>query len=277
MARTNNEEPDNLPATRPVRATEPYMNRVVNVLECLSQGICTITDIARQCRISASSTHKVLSALIGPDLVIYDPVNHRYYLGPTVNRLSSNPVTSHRFLIMVAKDEMSRLSSIFKESVTLDVMLGISFIPLHAIYSVNRMEFIEREVLRDSRLILPLGSVDKVLLSQLSNAKLGQTMKMVKPQIEAAKLKMDADSLKQLIEQIRQQGYAITHAEKNPDGYGISVPIQHYTTPAALTMFGPESSAENFNASMIQEMLRSAKHISDVIYETLHDSDKDIC
>ena len=55
------------------KTPESYISRVVNVLECLSQGTNSLTAIAKQCKISASSTHKILSTLVGPNLVIYDP------------------------------------------------------------------------------------------------------------------------------------------------------------------------------------------------------------
>jgi DNA-binding IclR family transcriptional regulator len=206
--------------------------------------------------------------LVGPNLVIYDPINHRYYLGPTVTRLASNAVTSHRFLIMIAKDEMSQLSSLFKESITLDAMIGISFVPLHAIYNVNHMEFIVGETVQESRPVIPLGN-DKILLSQLSSKKLLLAMKLVKQQIIDNHIVLDMEDLEKQLEKIRQQGYIISHKEKNPDGYVISVPIKHYSYPASITIFGPETHYKNITPSMIQEFVESGKRISSVLHKTL--------
>jgi DNA-binding IclR family transcriptional regulator len=74
------------------------------------------------------------------------------------------------------------------------------------------------------------------------------------------------------MEQIRQQGYIISVKEKNPDGFGISVPINHYLNPVSLTIFGPENHLGNITPSMIKEFVESAKRISSILHKTLYEN-----
>ena len=237
------------------------MTRVANVLTCVSQGTNNLTDIAKICNLSASTAHRLLAILTKAGFVIYDPTNHRYYLGTKVAQISSNPVTSHQYLIIAANPEMEQLAQAADETVTLSLMLGITYIPLHSICSSQRLLVLEDY--RGTRPVVPAGSTDLVLLSQLKDKELSQALKIGKIWLGPKNNKIqDAASWETQLARIREAGYAVTRGEKVPGGTGISVPVANYFCPVALTIIGPEYRLEPRLEALINKMIRSGKRLS---------------
>ena len=100
------------------------VSRAASVLVCLSNGFNKLTDIANQCNIGKSTAHRVLKTLEKPGFVVYNSIKHRYYLGPLISQLNSNPDTSHAFLIDYAREEMEHLAEVSQETVSLICWLG---------------------------------------------------------------------------------------------------------------------------------------------------------
>src|SRR4030042_634107 len=125
----------------PVKAkkTTGSIAHAVEILICLSNDIHKVSEIARQCDFSKSTVHRVLKLLEQPQLVVQDTINRRYYLGPLITTLASNAITTHKRLITYAEFEMKRLSSITEETVTLDIMVGMQYLPLHEIPSPHNL------------------------------------------------------------------------------------------------------------------------------------------
>ena len=253
------------PISKPeVDSSDSFMARAANVLTCLSEGKNTLSEIAKTCKMGASSAHRLLATLTKPGLVIYDQASHRYYLGPRVAQLTANPVTSHQILIMAANHEMARLSAVIEETTTLSLMVGIQYIPLHSVYSNRRLVVLEE--FRGIRPVLPLGSTDLILLSQLDEKELHRVLEIgyiwqgVDP-----KTKKDTDYWIKYISRIRKDGYVVTRGEKVPGGLGVSAPVENYFCPVALTIIGPEHRLEPVLSNLIKELMGSAQLLSGII------------
>jgi IclR family acetate operon transcriptional repressor len=242
-------------------ASEPFMTRVANVLACVSQGTNNLTDI-KSCNLNASTaTGCWPSSQAG---LCYDPTNHRYYLGTRVAQISSNPVTSHQYLIMAANPEMEQLAKAADETVTLSLMLGITYIPLHSICSSQRLLVLEDYW--GTRPVVPAGSTDLVLLSQLKEKELSKALEIGKiwlgPRNNTIR---DAAAWETQLAQIREAGYSVTRGEKVPGGTGISVPVVNYFCPVALTIIGPEYRLEPRLEALINKIVRSGKRLSKIL------------
>jgi DNA-binding IclR family transcriptional regulator len=247
-----------------VDSSDSFMTRAANVLTCLSEDKHTLSDIAKTCKMGASTAHRLLATLTKPGLVIYDQSIHRYYLGPRVAQISANPVTSHQILIMAANHEMERLSAVIEETTTLSLMVGIQYIPLHSIYSTRRLIILEE--FRGIRPVLPLGSTDLILLSQLAEKELRRVLEIgfIWQGVEE-KSNKDTDYWVKQIAQIRQYGYVVTRGEKVPGGLGISAPVENYFCPVALTVIGPEHRLEPILPNLIKELIGSAQLLSGIV------------
>lgn len=245
---------------------ESFITRAANVLSCLSDGVNTLTDIAARCGISASTAHRLLASLTKPGLAIYDSVNHRYFLGTRISQLTNNPVTSHQYLILVANNEMKRLSALVEETVTLSLMMGIQYLPLHSVYSSHRLIVLEE--FREIRPVEAVGSTDIILLSQLNDKDLRRVLKIGSLwQRSKAVSATDSSYWTEELKKIRRDGYAVTRGQKVPGGIGISAPVKNYICPVALTVIGPEHRIEPRLQELITETRQSARQISEVLLE----------
>lgn len=247
------------PNTDPRPPVVKSISRAGNILLCLSNGTSTVTDIAHQCQLSKSTVHRLLKALEESLIVSQDPINHRYYLGPLITRLSAEPQNTHEYLITCSLEEMKHLSDVSEETITLSTMTGIQYVHLNEIQSKHDLRVIE-----EGRRIRPLfmGATTKVLLSQLGDDELKIVMKNIQIGQTTANTVTDKDVLMAQVEEIRQQGYAVSRGEAVTGALCISVPIKDYVLPVALSIVGPESRLESRVTALIQEMLTSARRIS---------------
>src|SRR5512139_168468 len=90
----------------PDRKAAGSIPRAAKILNCLSNNINTITDIAGSCKLAKSTVHRVLKLLEESHLVIEDPLDRYYFLGPLITTLTANPLRTHEFLIRCARPEM---------------------------------------------------------------------------------------------------------------------------------------------------------------------------
>jgi DNA-binding IclR family transcriptional regulator len=234
-----------------------------DILLSLSNDVHSLTDIARQCRLSKSTTHRVLKLLERSRLVVEDNINRRYYLGPLLKKLSSNPAAAHERLIAGAADEMRRLARLTGETVAMDVIVGIQYIPLYEIPSRQDLK-----VTQESKKIGPLysglyaGATVKVLLSQLDDENLRIILGHVSIPQETDRTVTDKALLKAQLNDIRQKGYTVTYGERIPGTMCAAVPISHYFIPVVLSVVGPEIRLQPRAKEVVAELKLSAARIS---------------
>jgi IclR family KDG regulon transcriptional repressor len=212
-----------------------------------------------------STTHRLLNLLTEPGFTIYDPANHQYHLGPLVGQLAANPNVTHHFLLRVTRDEMKRLSDITRETLILSILHGIQSQSLTSIPSKHSLRVHETdEIGRDVHSLTPLAAGQKVLLSQLDDAGLNSILKFVKALDNPL---MDIEQVKRELEQVGEQGYAITRGVKIPDVMAISAPVKNYIAPLSITVLGPESRLSRPASHFTAELLISANRLSNTIQE----------
>jgi DNA-binding IclR family transcriptional regulator len=243
----------------PEKKTTGSIAHATKILICLSNDIHALTDIAGQCNLGKSTVHRVLKLLEKSRLVVQDPNNRRYYLGPLITQLASNPVTTHEYLIMYANEEMKRLSRISEETVTLDIMIGIHFFSLYEIPSKHDLK-----VTQASRMSGPLqaGASVKVMLSQYNDKQLRIALDSMNITRATERTITNKEQLIAQIKEIRREGYAISYGERIPGALCLSVPIKYYVLPVALSVVGPESRLQLRAKEVTEELKASSVRIS---------------
>jgi len=238
--------------------TVKSISRAADILFCLSNGINTVTGISRQCKLNKSTVHRLLKALIESQLATRDPLNQQYYLGPLITRLSSNPQTTHNYLIMCAIKEMRQLRDIVEETVTLNLLIGIQYVRIHEIPSEHDLRVIDTY---DPVGPIFIGATAKVLLSQLDEQELRVAMKAIS---FTRVTEHSVTNKKILIAQsrkIRKQGYAVSYGERIAGSLCISAPIKKYFYPVALSVVGPESRLRPRVNELVKEVTASTRLI----------------
>lgn len=238
------------------------LRRVTEILNCLSNDINTITDIANYLEYSTSTVHRLLQNMSKLQWVTQDMNNHKYYLGPLLTQIASNQTAAHKYLIMHTLREMDRLSAVTEETISLAIMVQLRYILLHEISSKYTLKITE-----ESKIVSPVysGATSKALLAQLSDRELKSTLKHVRFDPATGNQPVDKDALSAQLKEIRRQGYCVTSGERIPGGLGISAPIKNYTYPATLNILGPEDRLKPKVNQFIKELQASTSRISEDI------------
>jgi IclR family KDG regulon transcriptional repressor len=238
------------------------LERATDILVCLGNGINSATEIAAYCDYSISTVHRLLQNLAELNWVVQDGNNHKYYLGPMVNQLSSNHIAAHKYLIMHAIHDMNHLSEITGETISLVAMVQLRHVLLHEISSTFNLK-----ITQESKMTSPLyaGAVAKTLLSQLDDKELRVTLKHIKYDQPIGKSEINQKKLMSLLKEIRQKGYCVTRGERTPGGLCISAPINNYICPVTLNILGPEDRLKPNVSNYIKELQTSTGRISEDI------------
>jgi DNA-binding IclR family transcriptional regulator len=252
-------EPDKAANLDNDNSPDSFIARITNILRCLSEGINTVNDIARNCNLSSSTTHRLLNMLREPLFVVYDASRRRYYLGPQVIELTAKPAATHQYLLMNALDELNRLSSVTGETIRLNLALGIQLIFLYEIPGKQDLTVIQKR--SEIRPVMPRGAANKVLLSQMNDKNLELALKAAE-NWKPALVHSPFDETRDMLRKIRQQGYAVTRGEAILDCIGISAPIKNYFCPVAVSIIGPDHRLDGKIDELTKEVLASADKIS---------------
>ena len=260
------------PVTTPAGKVTGSIAHATEILICLADDIHKVSDIARQTGFSKSTVHRVLKLMEQSQLAIQDTINRRYYLGPLVNRLASNAMTTHKRLVTCADAEMKRLTDITEETVVLDIMVGFKYITLHEIASRQNLK-----VSRELKLAGPMytslyaGASLKILMSQLDNKRLQMLLSAIKIIAVTERTVTDKRALLLQIAEARKAGYAVSHSERIPDTICISVPVFNYSLPVVLSVVGPDIRLQSRVRTVINELknssIRISKNINDIFGE----------
>lgn len=238
------------------------LRRASNILNCLSNDVNTVTDVAAYLDYSTSTVHRLLHNLNTIGWVTQDRNTHKYYLGPMITQLSSNNIAAHKYLIMHAIREMAHLSEITGETISLAVMVQLRHMLLHEISSTYGLKITE-----ENKTVSPMyvGATGKTLLAQLGDKELRVTLKHLKYDLPADKPEVDQEDLISQLKEIRRNGYCITCGERIQGALCISAPINHYTCPATLNILGLESRLKPNVNRYIKELQASTSQISENI------------
>ena len=234
------------------------------ILKCLADGVERLTDITHRLKLNKATVFRLLKTLESSDFVLQDPKNKHYYLGPLTLRLVSNPTISHQRLIIYAFDEMKRLQDLSNETVALHIRVGAQRMILEEMPSTQNIRFtLEKGFVSP----LHIGSAAKLLLSELPESERKIYLNGVRLTNPRTNEIIDKEALINELNNIKNEGYAMSWDETIQGSAGISVPIRNYVFPVALSMYGPKDRFMPHKMSYLQELKESAERISEKFLE----------
>ncbi len=241
--------------------------RAVNVLSCLGDGLNTLTDIATRCGLTKSTVHRLLRALEDAGLATQHREDHRYYLGPLMTRLVTNPQAVHTNLVSCALGQMERLSALFGEMVELCVMPALQNLTVYEIRGTYDLT-VAPDI---ASLGVPYaGSFYRMQLAQLSDTRLRVVMKNLFSREIQGFGKASRDEYLRKIQEARRQGYTVSIEERLPGVIGVAAPIRHYTCPAVIGVVGPEHRMRARTGGVIREVLASVREVSENVSRSIN-------
>lgn len=241
-------------------STVKSISRAASVLNCISEGQNSLTEIAESCGLSKSTVHRLLTTLVECGIVVQDPVSRKYFVGKLITKLLSRPLVTHEFLIVCAEKEMVRLSEITRETISLGIMLGLKYISLKEIPSRYQLRVVEAET--DMQGPLHAGAGGKVLLSQLNDQELQVALDNLDLKAITPFTITDKQRAFEQIRQIREQGYAESTDEVVMGAMCIAVPVKGYSLPTCLSIIGPTHRMQEKKLKYRRALQESAAHIA---------------
>jgi IclR family transcriptional regulator, KDG regulon repressor len=240
------------------------VSRASNILSSLSDGTSTVTEIANRCELDKSTASRLLKALEQSNLVIQDPISHRYYLGTLIVKIASSLTIAHSHLVHQTVDTLKRLSEVSEETALLSILVGIQYVHLNEVVSKHEMKITLSEI---TGIIWPpikgvMGATFKVLLSQLDEKSLKAVFKKSSNGGQLQDSIIEEKVILEQLQQIRKQGYYLSFGEKYIGEMGLAAPIKNYMLPAALTIVGPELRLKPKVDSLVKDLKTSAEKIS---------------
>lgn len=235
------------------------ISRAADILNSISNGANSITEIASECRLSKSTAHRLLQALIESNMVTQDPVKRQYYLGYLITHLTARPEITNEYLVACAREEVQRLNDYTGETISFGIMVALRYVNLLSIASKYDLRVVEEPKSKGS---IYIGASGRVLLSQLNPKELRTAIRCVKLLPVTEYTIVNKENLKEQIELVRQQGYAASTGERSTGATCLAVPIRNYELPATLYMLGPETRVKPRFTEYMDNLLDSAHRIS---------------
>ncbi len=240
------------------------IRRAAQILNCISNGTNSVTDIAEKCNLSKSTVHRLLKALSESELVMQDSTNHQYFLGYSIIKLISTPLTTQEYLTSCASEEMNRLSDVTGETVSLGVKMGLKNINIHVVTSKSDLK-VDGANLRMRPIYVGVDGL--VLLSQLDQQQILNILNNVHAELSNRREKINVQAMLDKIELVRRQGYLTGHNESTLGVSCVSAPVRNYALPVVLNVVGPEIRVRPRITALIRELIGCATRVAENLAE----------
>lgn len=238
------------------------MNRsVINALQLLDlftgeQHELSLSEIYRKTNMSKPTVYRLLSSLEHCGFlrkVKHSEQDIRYQLG--LRLLELGYIVSERLeLRQVALPHMKKLRDDINEIVHLVVLDGEKATYIEKVESSQAIRLYTR-IGRSSPLYI--GSGPKLLFAWMTEEQRETILNNLHLDPLTENTITDKGRLRQELENIRTQGFALSYGEQNIDTTGISYPVKDYTgeVVAALTVSGPANRFESEREATIKDAL----------------------
>lgn len=175
----------------------------------------SITDLSKECDLALSTLHRILKAMIKQGLVEQDEQTKLYRLGITWLEYGLQVYDTVDYVNKI-RPELERLSREVDESVYLSKLAGIEAIIIERIDSENNQIRIHDQL--GLRIPMNIGAANKTMLATLPPKEAKVILKQLLPEAEV-------DEQIQLLKQVKNNGYAISHGERTEGTSSFAVAI----------------------------------------------------
>ena len=243
------------------------LEKALKVLECfLHNQSLGVSEITGELDICKSSVYNILSTFQSLDYLQQDPVTNRYSLG--IKWCEYSRAVSDRFSIKkIALPYMQEIANEEREHVYLGKAYKDEVLYLESIHPVENIELMRS--LMGLRVKMYCTGIGKVLMAYLPEEEFESYCALPRTRFTENTI-IDSDKLREEMQKIRRNGYALDDMEHEYGIKSVAVPIfdSHGGVCAALSISGPSLRFSPERISMLAEKLKSyAAKISSQIYQ----------
>jgi IclR family KDG regulon transcriptional repressor len=227
------------------------IDRSVAILDCFSldKPMLGVREVARRTNLSPSTVGRLMTYMKEIGILNQDPESLAYMMGSKVLAWAgiynvTSDVRSVSLPVMVHLQEQTR------ETISLYTLEGNERVCIERFESPETVRIVARI---GRRIPLYAGSAGKVFLAFLPEARREEILDSLKPVAMTERTITDLNVLRENLEQIRKQGYAVSRGEWIIDASGTAAPVfdAHGQIIAAISISGP---GQRFTDEKMKEM-----------------------
>lgn len=215
----------------------------------------TLTDVSKTLRLTTATTHRILASLVRERLLSYDADAERYQVGPDALFLFA--AAARRFGISAARSELEALVAATHETATLGVLDACDVILVLQAESDLPLRFSRRV---GTRVPAHASAMGKAIVASSDRDLAGFVDALGDLHRFTAHTITDKRRLRAELEQVREQGWAISDRERYDSVRAIAVPIRRGNEPAkaSVGVQGPSERLPDSRVADVVEQLRAS-------------------
>jgi DNA-binding IclR family transcriptional regulator len=213
------------------------VERGIDILMSLANGPKTLTEVKSETGLSKGTAFRLLASLNYENLVVKEAHSNLYMLGPGFLRLFQGVMQGVGAITAVAKPALASLWEETEETVAVHVRVGNERICIEELPSALPIRYVST---LGAAAPLHVGAAGKVLIAFMEPEEMEKTLQGLPLLPVTDSTISDLGALRQELEIVRNQGYAMSTGERIPGACAVSVPVSGLQGfLASLSVLGP--------------------------------------
>ena len=237
----------------PVRA----VSRAIDLLLALEAGPQSLAQIADATGLTKPTAHRLLATLFRNQLVIQNPYNSDYMLGPGCLGIANAVLRGLGGLGLIAQDVLERLAAVSQETVAMYVPAGTQRVCMAQVPSPQPVRYMATV---GAARPLYTGAMGKILLA-FANEQDRQELfsRLTLLPITPATV-VDRDELEIQLTEARRRGFAVSRGEQADGVAAISAPVfsANGHIMAAVSVLGPSIRMSDLTMATLRPVIIEA-------------------
>lgn len=243
------------------------VDRALAILETLARegSPMMLSAISAELKLNISTVHRLLNALAAHGLVEQEPYQGRYRLGIRAFEIGNRALYSLD-IRSIARPALHQLVDDFNETANLAILDKYEVVYIDQVESSNIIKMLARPGTRAPAYCTGAG---KVLLAYLSEKQLNIFFNEVPLYPYTATTIIDPVHLREELQQIRRQGFALDHGEREEGVRCVAAPVFNHENRviAAVSVAGPanrmppDMMAGKLATAVVQVALQIGRHL----------------
>jgi DNA-binding IclR family transcriptional regulator len=226
-----------------------------------------VTEISQDIGLAKSTVYRLLETLLDKNMLQKDEVADTYSFGYKVLELAFSTSTNWD-LINLAMPYLEELRDRFNETTALALKVGLNY--TYIAESVSHQEFRVNPIL-GRQYPLHWAGTGKAILAFVSEDDQKEALKIAPNSRSTPFTVTDPEILLKQINQIRQDGYAVSFSERAEGAAVIASPVRDRQgcSQAAVCLVGPESRLRKIDLIVVGKAVAEVGRKVELVYRTM--------
>lgn len=226
----------------------------------------TALELSKELQINRSTVHRILNVLIDRKMVIKNPSNKKYSIGPGAYRIGSGFLNKQPNITNISA-ELDRLAAKTRQSIGYAILIGNKIL---SVFEVESYQPIQIGYKVGVHYPIHCGVYGKCIMAYYEPyEELKRIVYSTKLTKNTPNTITDPEELLKEYSRIRENGYAISDEENVKGLVGIGVPIRNFENKVVACVaakFIKGNVDEDEQKVLIQHLLKASEKIERLIY-----------